>query len=188
MSTSGFIVVRLDALSPDERECSARDATDWLLAERILAPLAESEWGFHEHASGAWGPGPKWRTVVEEPMPEAWHSSPGEEVDISSERGEVSALANYEDFTCATCGARLPSDKDFGALVDEWRASGEPRVQCTHCGWAAPLGDWPSEYPPALVGGPTLTFYRWPRLRADFVADLAVHLGGGRSRSFWMHT
>lgn len=186
MSTSGFIVVRLDALSPDERERRARDAADWLLEQRVLAPLAESEWGFHEHALGKLGPGPRWRTIVQEPIPEAWHSSPGEEVNISSERELHSALGNYEAFACATCDARLPDD-DLGALVDEWLASGEPRVQCAACGSAALLGDWPSEYPPALVGGPTVTFYRWPHLRGDFVAALAAQLGGERYRSFWTH-
>jgi hypothetical protein len=187
MSWSGFVVVRLDAPNAAEIDRRARTVTEWLLDERILAPLSDSLWRPREHAFGAWGPGPRWRSAAKEPLPEQWESSPGEEVDIAHELGMYSAMENSEDFACATCGARLPSDQAFGDLIADWTAHGEPCVRCVSCGGTALLGDWLSEYPPAVVGAPGITFYRWPELRPGFVADLTIRLGGQRTRAFWTH-
>jgi DNA-directed RNA polymerase subunit RPC12/RpoP len=187
MSTSRFIVVRLDVPSDDEVASRAHALAQWLQSERILAPLAESEWGFDEHALGAWGPGSRWRTAAIEPLPDPLLNSPGEEVDISGEIYMHSAFANSEDYSCAKCGMRLPSDEAFGDLIVEWEARGEPTVRCNRCGAAALLGDWVSEHPPAVVGGPAVTFYRWPPLRTEFIAELIAKLGGDRCRAFTSH-
>lgn len=185
MSVSAFVIVRLDAVSQDERDRCARDTTEWLVRERILAPLHESLWGDHDHAFGEWGPGTNWRSAVVDPLPDAWSSSPGEEVEISAERQVYTAMANSQDFACAMCST--PLSADLGQLVEQWLERTEPDAQCASCGWHAPLGDWPSEYPPAVVGGPAISLYRWPTFNDEFVAEVAAKLGGGRYRSFWTH-
>jgi hypothetical protein len=162
-----------------------RSATDWLVNRKILAPLSESLWDSHEHALGAWGPGENWTAAVVEPVPGAWLNSPGEEVAIESARQVYTAMGNSEDFVCAQCGGELRDD--LGELIEEWLDVAEPHATCTSCGWTAALGDWPSEHPPALVGGPAITFYRWPLFKPEFVADLTARLGGGRTRHFWTH-
>jgi len=186
MSTSGFVVVRLDALGAEEREHSAQSAIDWLTSERVIAPLAESLWRRPDLNFGSWGPDVEWAKAAAQPLPDAWQSSSGEEVDVSADRDMVSASGNSEDFTCPQCSTAIGSGDPLGELIEQWMEHGEPVATCVSCGWASPLGDWPSHYPPALVGGPTITFYRWPEFDADFVARLVTQLGG-RCRTFWTH-
>ena len=186
MSDSGFVIVCLDPIDQRDRERYARTTAQWLMQEGILAPLARSLWRTSsEYARGEWGPGANWRSVVQEPLPVAWRSSPGEEVDISTDRRVWSAAANSADFTCARCDT--PLSEDLGDLVDTWLATNEPSPACSECGWSAPLGDWPTECPPALVGAPAIIFWRWPSFRPDFVEAVAAKLGCSRYRAFWEH-
>jgi hypothetical protein len=72
-----------------------------------------------------------------------------------------------------------------GDLINEWlQTKDEPIAMCAACGWSARLGDWPAEFPLALVGAPAITFHNWQPLRAPFRQELTARLGG-RCRYFW---
>jgi hypothetical protein len=185
MSTSAFVVVRIDAIDAEGRDQAAQNAIDWLTGERVLAPLADSLWPASEFALGSWGPGAEWTKAAVAPLPEGWESRTGEEVDITTDRDVVSAMGNSEDFTCSQCSTAIGDDL-LGELIEEWMEDGEPDTTCVSCGWAARLGDWSSQRPPALVGGPAITFFRWPEFDPAFVARLVTQVGG-RCRTFWTY-
>lgn len=93
-----------------------------------------------------------------------------------------SAYSNFEEWQCPRCRVELYSTD----LVERWiKTKEEPVATCSGCGWAAKLGDWPGDFPAAIVGAPAIAFHNWHPLRADFVSDLGARLDGGRCCYFW---
>ena len=187
MSDNAQVVMRLDPLAAQVRAQMVEDVTQWLEREGVIRPATRSLPERDQFGLAAWAPGSRWRAVVDfDPAVEfesRWHNG----VDIAAKVELQSAMANHEDPTCGSCGVTLPSDESFGDLIEAWLSTGEPLLTCRSCGWTAPLGDWPTRFPPGLVGAPTITFHNWLPLRARFVDDLIARLGGGRCRYFWQH-
>ncbi len=182
MSDWAQIVIQIDKFETAVRQQMADHVTGWLLNEAIVAPFDASKRGWREEfGRTGWSPGRAWREAVDE-VPGAvfdtlWHNG----VDISADIVYQSALGNYEPWRCPRCNAGL----DEGEYADAWIASQEePVATCASCGWAAPLGNWPGEYPAVLVGAPTVIFHNWHPLRPAFIDELKAMLGNGRCRHF----
>jgi len=187
VSDNAQIVMRLDPLAADLRAQTIDDITDWLERDGVITPSTRPAAEREEFGLAAWAPGPRWRTVVdfdpEVVFESLWHNG----VDLTAEVQMQSALANYEDPTCSRCGVAFAAGDSLGDLIEDWLSTGEPTITCSACQWTALLGDWPTRFPPALVGAPTITFHNWLPLRDQFVDDLFARTGGGRCRYFWQH-
>lgn len=184
MSESAQIIVRLDPLDAQARERLVADLLAWLVEIEVIATWPPLD-GSNVPGTTSWAPGRAWRSVVEEPdidLLRLRHNG----VEATAVVGIQSAYGNSENPLCARCGTEFPLLESWD-LIDAWEAGMEPVVTCQRCGWSALLGDWPAEFPPALVGAPALTFNGWPGLRRAFVDEIVERMGGGRCRFFHQH-
>ena len=171
------IVVQLDRQSADERLRRALDLQSWLVVSGVIRPVqldANIE---------IWTPGTLWRSAVDVSAAYPFEVEVRDNtVEVSAEIEVYSSLGIAEDAACPRCETALAVGGRLGDLLDEWISVGEPVVACAHCGWAALLGDWPTDRPRAVAGAPAVTFTNWPPLRASFVAAVVGRFGGGRCR------
>jgi hypothetical protein len=184
VSSGQQILIQLDPVPAVERSRMATDLVAWFVERGVIAPTTASPVDRDHFAYSDWEPGPQWRSVVDYDPELRFSESPYFGVSISPDREMYSAGGNSESPTCVRCRTELDTGDSFGALIDEWLESGEPEVKCPKCGWSARLGDWPTGFPPGLVGAPTVVFEGWLQLREDFIADVFDRMGGGRCRYF----
>jgi hypothetical protein len=182
MSDSAQIIMRLDPLSDAERGRLADGVSQWLLSSQVTTIFDASSAERADLGRTDWSPGPSWRSVVDEVRDAAFESLWFNGVDVRPAVQMQSAYSNYEEWACPRCATELVSTD----LIENWVESEiEPNARCSSCGYSALLGDWPAQFPAALVGAPVVTFQNWHPLRATFITDVVEHLGGGRCRYFW---
>ena len=77
---------------------------------------------------------------------------------------------------CPTCGHNMVRKK-WEQAIDAWyRQSGGELLTCESCGQAHSVVEY--EFVPTWAFGELgVTFWNWPPFRAEFVAELAEHLG-----------
>jgi hypothetical protein len=181
VSDSAQVIVRIDRLPRANREHIAGELTGWLLASGVIAELDRSDPRRADVARTDWAPGPGWRDVVDHDPGAVFETLLLNGVDINAEVGVHSAYGNAQDWRCPQCGSAVSGDN----LISQWlQTKDEPVATCATCGWSAWLGDWPTEFPLALVGAPAITSHNWQPLRAPFRQELIARLGG-RCRYFW---
>jgi hypothetical protein len=163
----------------------AERAVRWLLERGVMVADPTSARA-DRLRDRTWPPGPRWLDVVRPRQPGSL-SSPGP-VDVETRRMLFHPVERYEPPWCGRCGTPLAEDAHI-ATFDKWVDGTEPDLVCAGCGWSAPVGDWTAHRPGAAgtcstvaVGAPGITFFSWPPLRADFVAELSAVLDGGRVR------
>jgi len=140
-------------------------------------------------ADAGYPPGPNFRAVTTEPNEDfltLWTNG----VEVTAHRqvfhpgqGELGTVA------CPQCDQTvLLSDPATGAVTDHWGpfgdalntwySGGSSLVRCSHCGRMIEFNDWLW-----IGGGPFalgflgLIFWNWPKLSAEFVQQVADHLG-----------
>jgi hypothetical protein len=181
VSDSAQVLVRIDPLAPSEREAVVSGISAWLLSSGVIAEFDRSDPRRTQFAETEWSPGPNWPSVVEYEPTVVFETLLLNGVDICAEVSVQTAFGNSEDWHCSICGAVLSADD----LIGRWAETQvEPVAGCGICGWSAPLGDWPVQFPIALVGAPAITFHNWQPLSRSFRDELTARLGG-RCRYFW---
>ncbi|NJC71748.1 hypothetical protein HC031_18775 [Planosporangium thailandense] len=94
-------------------------------------------------------------------------------VEILVERELYRDTSEHDAPACPDCGYELP-EATLETLIRPWLDGDEPRVTCSGCGAARPLGEWPDGY---LVGELAVRFVNWPPLSEAFLADLGSRMG-----------
>jgi hypothetical protein len=91
--------------------------------------------------------------------------------------------------TCPQCGEAVafmdPQSGEltsewaaFAEVLDRWQEGGSSAVPCPRCGVPIGINDWQwHEWFPIAVGCLGLTFWNWPPLAEEFVAQVAERLG-----------
>ena len=177
-------IVRIDALPRSEIESAALHVMSWVVDAGILARATHTS-----HQWGQWAAGPRWRSALDEepilPFARLSEDRSGS-VDIDSSRAVHDAGQWWgSPYLCPSCGHSHSADEDvISALYDQWISATEPTVHCPECGASYLLNDWVCENPSLLVGGPAITFWNWPNLSDQFMADLDRELGG---RTRWIY-
>ncbi len=150
------LIVRIDKLPRADRQHIAGELAGWLLASGVIAELDRSDPRRADVARTDWGAGPNWRGSVDHDPGAVFETLLLNGVDIKAEVGLHSAYGDAEDWRCPQCRSVMSA----GDLINEWlQTNDEPVATCATCGWSGWLGDWPAEFPLALVGAPAITFH-----------------------------
>lgn len=169
MSDNFQVFIRLDPPDPIHCQAVCDELVAWLTLEQVVLDTG-----------GELLPGPHANSVLHEPM----SSRVAQSVTVDAEIVAATAAGNSEEWVCPRCAAEL----DWNDLVESWHTTHvEPIATCENCRFSALLGDWPAEFPTALIGAPCVAFQNWPPLQQRFVEELQHRLGGSRCRYFWEH-
>ncbi|MBA0053014.1 hypothetical protein E0L36_19690 [Streptomyces sp. AJS327] len=174
--------------TPEEAPGLAANVVDWLVADGvILAERTDCVLG----ADAGHAPGTRYGDAVQQPDPELvnlWsnglHATVGRTV-FDAGQGEPSAV------TCPHCAVEIRLVDEYWSPVEEswhrfapavgsWAEGDDEPVACPSCDRAAPVHTWHwADY--FAFGSLGFTFWNWPDLRPEFVADVARRLGGHRT-------
>ncbi|CAM5315436.1 hypothetical protein [Streptomyces narbonensis] len=175
--------------TPEEVQGLAANVLDWLIADGFVsAERTDCVLG----ADAGHAPGPRYGEAVKDPDPELAHMwSNGLHVTVErtvfdAGQGEPSAV------TCPHCTAEVPLvDERWSPLDEKWAlfadavgswAEGEDEpVACPSCGRTAPVHTWRWADDYFAFGHLGFTFWNWPTLRPEFVADFSRRLVGHRT-------
>lgn len=175
--------------TPDEARGLAAGVLDWLIADGFVsAERTDCVLG----ADAGHAPGTRYGEAVQDPDPALaalWsnglHITVGRTV-FDAGQGEPSAV------TCPHCAAETPlvdaywspveeNWAPFGEAVAAWSEGDDAPVACPSCGRTAPVHTWHWAGDHFAFGHLGFTFWNWPALRPEFVADLSHRLGGHRT-------
>lgn len=177
--------------TPGEAQQLAADVLDWLIAERfVAAERTDCVLG----ADAGHPPGERYGEAVDQPDPELvklWsnglHIAVGRTV-FDAGQGEPEAV------TCPHCAAEtklvdrcweLDMEKwaPFRDATEAWSEGydDDSLVPCASCDRSAPVHAWQWADDYFAFGHLGFTFWNWPPLRPEFVANLSRQLGGHRT-------
>ncbi|MBC9718722.1 hypothetical protein H9Y04_39970 [Streptomyces sp. TRM66268-LWL] len=175
--------------TPQEAQGLATSVLDWLIADGFVsAERTDCVLG----ADAGHAPGPRYGEAVEELDPHLinlWSNGLHVTVErtvFDAGQGEPSAV------TCPHCAAELPLVDQYWSPIDEnwdrfsdavnsWPDGDDEPVACPSCDRTAPVHTWIWADDCFAFGHLGLTFWNWPALRREFVADIARRLGGHRT-------
>ena len=166
----------------DEAESLAAEILAWLVETGVvLAELTDCAGAGPGHA-----PGPRFATAVSEPDPDpAFLTLAINGVSFDTRR-TVHHSHETDDVTCPHCGqvvavqdARGKPTQAWWELSDAiqaWYDGGSGEWPCPGCTRPVGLNEW-TWSPPWGFGYLGMTFWNWPPLRDEFVAEVAARLG-----------
>ena len=166
------------------------------LAARLVAWLVETgviEAELTDCVLGDLGhrPGPGYRAAVTDAVDDDFLLDGMENgVEVHVERTVFDpSQGDPTSATCPRCGEvvafidpgpwKLTSEwAAFAEVLDRWQEGGSSAVPCPRCGVPVGINDWQwHEWFPMAVGCLGLTFWNWPPLAEEFVAQVAERLG-----------
>lgn len=175
--------------TPGEAQGLAGNILDWLIADGFVsAERTDCVLG----ADAGHAPGTRYGEAVEDPDPglvNVWsnglHVTVGRTV-FDAGQGEPSAV------TCPHCAAKMPLGDEHWSLIEEtwaqfrdalesWGEGHDEPVACPSCHRTAPVHTWLWADDYFAFGHLGFTFWNWPTLRPEFVADFSRRLGGHRT-------
>ncbi|MEU8802836.1 hypothetical protein [Spirillospora sp. NPDC048819] len=175
---------------PDEAERLARDVLDWLVASGVVAA------GRTDCVLGAdlgHPPGPRADAVLDGEGYPSWRDLWTNGLDIATGRsvfdagqGEPSAVSCPH---CATTielvdeGYELVREawEPFGEAMTEWSEGRDGIIACPACTRAVEPAAWRWADDYFAFGHLGFTFWNWPPLRPEFVAEFTRRLAGHRT-------
>jgi hypothetical protein len=179
-----FETVAVIDVTEDEAPAMAAAVLDWLVGEKVV--VAEKT-DCVLSSGGGHAPGANFGAIVSEldPSPFSFRTN-GLQLDIG--RGVYFSM-EADHVVCPHCGAvtrlgaRTDAWEQLSDRIDLWAAGKADSYDCTFCGRSSALNDW-QWTPPWAFGELGFTFWNWPRLRDDFVAELSERLGRRAVRPF----
>ncbi|MFF0739025.1 hypothetical protein ACFYVL_01380 [Streptomyces sp. NPDC004111] len=175
--------------APEEAQALAGNILDWLIADGVVAAeRTDCVLG----ADAGHPPGTRFAEAVEDPDPElvnVWsnglHVAVGRTV-FDAGQGEPSAV------TCPHCAAETSLVDEYWSPIDEawdrfrdavgsWADGDDEPVACPSCTRTAPVHTWLWADDYFAFGHLGFTFWNWPVLRPEFVAEFSRRLGGHRT-------
>jgi hypothetical protein len=172
-----------------DRDATADQAK--ALAEQVLSSLVEGGIVLATPTDCTLGepgypPGPRYHDAVT--LPHAYRiGSEGQRIreddltrilrtnglEISTSRTVFHAGGYGCNVTCRACGTtRDDDDPAWGDALEEWyRGRGNGTLTCPRCGHSEPVTEW-SYDPPWGFGHLGFTFWNWPPLKDEFVAEV----------------
>jgi hypothetical protein len=176
-------VVDIDA-TEDEAPVLADSVLAWLVSREVVAAeRSDSVFG----APFGYGPGPRYESAVTAPD-EYLRTTLTNGVALTTRRTAFDPGQGEDLLRCSRCD-RVDSWADpetgepgaqwlaFQSALEAWYRGGPELGSCVHCGHEVALNDWRWEEMPWVFGALGLTFWNWPPLAPDFVADIGRHLG-----------
>lgn len=158
--------------TPDEADPLATVVMDWLVASGVVT-AASTDCVLDEGLGHA--PGSRYAEVVVAPDPALHALSVNGALAIRGRKVFDAGQGGVDHVSCPHCGAEAEWDGLSGA-IGAWYEGGNGVHRCTGCLRTVGLNDWRWE-PPWGFGHLGFTFWNWPTLRPEFVAEVSARLG-----------
>ncbi|SDK43245.1 hypothetical protein [Streptomyces indicus] len=181
-------IVDTEATAEEAQELAA-GLLDWLIADGyVVAERTDCVLG----ADAGHAPGPRYAEAVVEPDPglaALWSNGlhiTVERTVFDAGQGEPTAV------TCPHCATEVPFVDErwmpvegnwelFADAVHSWADGDDEPVACPSCGRTAPVHTWRWADDYFAFGRLGFTFWNWPELRPEFLAEFSRRLGGHRT-------
>jgi hypothetical protein len=160
-------VVDVEATEAEAPDLAAR-VVEWLVDQGVVvAAITDCAFG-DGHAPGPWYT----RAVTETDARLLELRTNGLEVVVG--RTVFFSLESGQRVFCPHCANEV--EVETNENISSWYRGGDGVEPCPACGRIVGLNEWRWE-PPWGFGYLGFTFWNWPRLRPDFVAEVAELLG-----------